>query len=149
MTAFLIATGQWIYGLLALLGAVLLAIAMSDPRHRRTATQVIVIIVCISILAGALSVVRLRVVVGEGPEPCTFWPPLGDANGDGVVDILDFSLLATHFGAVRGEPGYSAAVDFNCDGVIDDRDFGILESQWGATGPGAPPRRAPARGAVR
>ena len=64
MSTFLSAMGRWIYGMLALLGAVLLAIAMSDPRHRRTATQVIVIIVCISILAGALSVVQLRIVVG-------------------------------------------------------------------------------------
>ena len=64
MSTFLIATGQWIYGLLALLGVVLLAIAMSDPRHRRTATQVIVAIVCIAIVAGALSAVQLRIVVG-------------------------------------------------------------------------------------
>jgi hypothetical protein len=94
----------------------------------RTSTVFLIIVLLALILSGAVGFIA----DAAHPEPCTFYPPLADANGDGVVDILDFSLLATHFGAVRGETGYSAAVDFNCDGVIDMRDYGILEAQYGA-----------------
>jgi plastocyanin len=52
----------------------------------------------------------------------------GDANLDGHVDLLDFNVLATNFGAQGG--GWSAG-DFNEDGNIDLLDFNLLASHFG------------------
>ncbi|MEM6750594.1 MAG: FG-GAP-like repeat-containing protein, partial [Planctomycetota bacterium] len=62
----------------------------------------------------------------------------GDANGDGVVDLLDFDILAQNFGAPGnglGTPNGSADGDFNGDGVIDLLDFDILAQNFGASSP--------------
>jgi plastocyanin len=52
----------------------------------------------------------------------------GDANLDGHVDLLDFNVLATNFGAQGG--GWAAG-DFNEDGNIDLLDFNLLASHFG------------------
>jgi hypothetical protein len=55
-----------------------------------------------------------------------------DLNGDGRVDVFDFSILASNFGAV-GAPGRCRG-DLNCDGRVDVFDFGILSSNFGCVG---------------
>jgi hypothetical protein len=92
----------------------------------RTSTVFLIIVLLALILSGAVGIIA----DAAHPEPCRFRIP-GDANGDGVVDILDFSLLATHYGTERGDDGYSADADFNCDGVIDDLDLDILTAFYG------------------
>ncbi len=52
---------------------------------------------------------------------------LGDANGDGAVDILDLDILAGNFG------------DFNRDGVVDADDYAIWRGNFGAAGSHAAP----------
>ncbi len=54
---------------------------------------------------------------------------LGDANGDGVVNLADFGILRAEF----GQTGGSLFADFNNDGVVNLADFGILRANFGAT----------------
>lgn len=55
----------------------------------------------------------------------------GDANGDGSVDLLDLSILASNF----DDPGTFtyAEGDFNGDGTVDLLDLSILASNFGTT----------------
>ena len=55
----------------------------------------------------------------------------GDVNGDGEVDILDFVVLADHFGDM-GELVVSDG-DFNGDDAVDILDFVILGDHFGNT----------------
>jgi acyl-CoA thioesterase I len=57
----------------------------------------------------------------------------GDVNRNGRVDGADLLDLALRFGAQRGEPRYSAAVDLNDDEVVDGDDLAILASNFGRT----------------
>lgn len=59
----------------------------------------------------------------------------GDANGDHVVDSLDFDILKAAFGSVPGDANYDARADFNGDGKINALDFSILASNFGTTEP--------------
>ena len=66
--------------------------------------------------------------------PAAELPPMpGDANGDGVVDDLDLTALATHWEQYGGW----ADGDFSRDGFISDRDLTILAAAW-PSGAGAP-----------
>ena len=49
-----------------------------------------------------------------------------DANGDGVINCTDISLVRSSLGAHTGQAGYNAMVDVNGDGVIDVRDMTIV-----------------------
>ncbi|MEM6748859.1 MAG: dockerin type I domain-containing protein [Planctomycetota bacterium] len=64
----------------------------------------------------------------------------GDANSDGVVDLLDFDVLAQNFGSSTGNG--AADGDFNGDGAVDLLDFDILAQNFGATSPGSVPEPA-------
>ncbi len=59
----------------------------------------------------------------------------GDANLDGRIDILDFSLLASSYGLAEGQPGYDPRADFVGDGAVGLRDFSLLASNYGMSGP--------------
>ena len=60
-------------------------------------------------------------------EPPPFCP--GDINGDGVVDIDDFIILAGNFGSGPGMTPQQG--DLNDDGFIDIDDFIILAGNFG------------------
>lgn len=62
-------------------------------------------------------------VIYNAPPPT---PPhkTGDANNDGVIDLLDLSVLASQWGGTGDS-------DFNYDGVVDLLDLSILASAWG------------------
>lgn len=55
----------------------------------------------------------------------------GDANGDGMVDIIDFQLLSNSYGLQQGQTRYDARCDFNGDNVVDILDFQILSNNFG------------------
>lgn len=55
----------------------------------------------------------------------------GDVNIDGVVDLLDFSILKTNFGR---DDSLRIEGDLNIDGVVDLEDFVQLKENFGATG---------------
>ncbi len=56
----------------------------------------------------------------------------GDSDGDGYVTLVDFSILATTFGACTGDAGYDRRADHNGDGCITLLDFSILRANFGA-----------------
>ena len=55
-------------------------------------------------------------------------PLAGDTNNDGVVNILDFNTLITHWG--QHVTGGAADGDFNGDDVVNILDFNILITHW-------------------
>ncbi|MEM7681868.1 MAG: dockerin type I domain-containing protein [Planctomycetota bacterium] len=67
--------------------------------------------------------------------------PPGDANSDGVVDLLDFDVLAQNFGSPTGA-GASGG-DFNGDGVVDLLDFDVLAQNFGSSSPATLPGAVP------
>jgi glycosidase/fibronectin type 3 domain-containing protein len=58
----------------------------------------------------------------------------GNANGDMVVNINDFSLLAGSFGLSDGMTGYDARADFDGNNVVNVADFVLLAVNFGAMG---------------
>lgn len=54
-----------------------------------------------------------------------------DVNGDGVVDLTDFSFIQACFNLCPPSPGCLAA-DVNCDGCVDALDLDILTCQLAA-----------------
>lgn len=65
----------------------------------------------------------------------SLYPHFADANGDGDVNVADFSVMLVNFGATVNDddpfnheeiPG-----DFNHDGVVNTADFSILLVQFG------------------
>ncbi len=61
---------------------------------------------------------------------------LGDANSDGVVNIIDLSILASNWNTTSGATWSMG--DFNSDGVVNIVDLSILASHWGDTLTGLP-----------
>lgn len=75
---------------------------------------------------------RALLVVSGGahtlPDPVPLRP--GDINGDGVVDILDLTLLASAFRARTGDGNFNEAADLNCDGEINILDLTLLAGSF-------------------
>ena len=59
------------------------------------------------------------------------YPRVGDANGDGRVDINDLTIVLSHFGAVGATWTQG---DFNGDARVDVNDLSIVLSNFGWTG---------------
>lgn len=57
----------------------------------------------------------------------------GDANGDGVVNIVDKVMVRNAFGSTGPQPA-----DVNCDNVVNILDKVIVRNQFGQTGCGCP-----------
>ncbi len=55
----------------------------------------------------------------------------GDINGDDVVDLADFNILATNFGSGPGV--LAAGGDLTGDGWVDLADFNILATNFGSS----------------
>jgi PKD repeat protein len=55
-----------------------------------------------------------------------------DIDGAGQVSIVDFSMVAFEFNAVRGTSRYTSAADLDNDGVIDIVDLGIVGADYAA-----------------
>jgi len=54
----------------------------------------------------------------------------GDANGDGVANILDASLVGLHWNARYGSPSYHDGADLNNDDVVNILDAAIVGLNW-------------------
>jgi hypothetical protein len=74
-----------------------------------------------------------NLVLPCGPGDCN----PGDANGDGVVDLLDLDLLGQNYGVTEGAECING--DFNEDGKVDLLDLDILGQNYGNTYNGAVP----------
>ena len=64
----------------------------------------------------------------------------GDANLDGIVNSLDFTVLAAHF---SGSGQNWLAGDFNGDGVVNALDFNAIATNYGKLTPPAPSLESP------
>jgi hypothetical protein len=58
----------------------------------------------------------------------------GDADNNNLVNLTDFSILASTFSRQIGDPSYDPRADFNGDNVINLTDFSLLASSFGQTG---------------
>ena len=60
----------------------------------------------------------------------------GDANGDNLIDVLDFGVLVNAYGSTQADPtsGYDPQADFNRDGSVDALDFGVMVNNYGIKG---------------
>jgi hypothetical protein len=61
----------------------------------------------------------------EHADSSTTSPLLGDINGDGMVNILDYTLLSNAFGTTN------PASDLNSDGTVNILDYTILSNNFG------------------
>ena len=59
------------------------------------------------------------------------YPLRGDMNGDNVVDVTDIALVAQHWRATEGSPGYDRGWDLNWDGKVDVVDIMLVVKHWG------------------
>ncbi len=55
---------------------------------------------------------------------------LGDANGDGRIDLTDLNIILSNFGA-SGAPGLTG--DVNADGIVDFNDLNLTLVRFGST----------------
>lgn len=56
---------------------------------------------------------------------------LGDVNGDGIVNVLDLTIVSMAYGMFKGEPNYNPEADLNDDGIVDIRDLAIVARNLG------------------
>lgn len=81
-----------------------------------------------------LAVAQDVVIVSGANSVITSILPEGDVNGDNVVNLTDFSILAASFDKQEGSEGYDGRADFNGDGVVNLTDFSLLATNFGQTG---------------
>jgi hypothetical protein len=74
------------------------------------------------------------------PDPCPApdaWGnlrlevPIGDVNGDGLVDIVDIVIVALAFGSEPGDPNWNPFADRTLDGIIDIVDIVTVAIYFG------------------
>lgn len=57
--------------------------------------------------------------------------PRGDANRDGVVNILDLTFVGASIGTTVGDPAYNSEADLNRDGSVNILDLTIVALDFG------------------
>lgn len=62
----------------------------------------------------------------------------GDASAGNVVEILDYSILATAYATSPGDPEWDRRADFNCSGSVDILDYSLLATNYGHSGASCP-----------
>ncbi|MBI2863440.1 MAG: PQQ-binding-like beta-propeller repeat protein [Chloroflexi bacterium] len=78
---------------------------------------------------------KQNVVIASGVNTVTIGALLeGDADDNNMVNITDFSILATAFGKQLGQAGWDARADFNNSNQINISDFSLLASNFGRLG---------------
>jgi uncharacterized protein (TIGR03790 family) len=67
----------------------------------------------------------VNTVIGD---PLMVWHPWlpGDANLDGKVNVVDYSILRANW----MKPGTFATGDFNGDGIVNTYDLSVIRAQW-------------------
>ena len=60
---------------------------------------------------------------------------IGDADGDGRVDMNDIYLVAKGFGSYPGHPKWNPAADINKDGNVGIMDIAMISGNFGKTYP--------------
>ena len=60
---------------------------------------------------------------------------VGDIDGDGLVSVVDLTIVSLAYGNFKGEPGYNPVADINEDDIVDMRDLYIVARHLGETDP--------------
>ena len=60
----------------------------------------------------------------------------GDADDNNLINVSDFSILATAFGKSQGQIGFNASADFNNDTIVNILDFSMLAVNFNQIGDG-------------
>jgi hypothetical protein len=55
----------------------------------------------------------------------------GDANGDCIVELMDFNVVSAAYGSTRGAPNWDQRADLNFDGIVEMMDFFIVSANYG------------------
>jgi len=63
--------------------------------------------------------------------------PAGDVDGNCVVNIIDFVIVAGTFGKSVGDPAFNPIADLNHDGTINITDLSIVGGSFGQRCPGS------------
>jgi parallel beta-helix repeat protein len=65
--------------------------------------------------------------------PWTDIPSIGDLNHDGIVNIVDISIVAKAFGAKLGDPNWTDTLDLDKNGMINSLDISMIAICHGKT----------------
>ncbi|MCL0095651.1 cohesin domain-containing protein [Dehalococcoidia bacterium] len=77
------------------------------------------------------------VLIVDPPTPVVDMGTLleGNANGDHVINIADFSILAGSFGKAEGDEAFDRRADFDRNGIVNIADFSLLAGNFMKTSP--------------
>jgi len=56
---------------------------------------------------------------------------IGDADGNGIVNVIDKVVVRNHFGQTPDHPDWDPVADVNCDGVVNVVDKVIVREYFG------------------
>jgi len=89
------------------------------------------------LILAALLLAGSSVRAERGEWPMQFPQPrfcchglLGDLNGDGWVNALDYSVFHSAYGSQEGDAHYNARADLTCDGRVNGDDFDVFKLQY-------------------
>ncbi|MFI5240119.1 MAG: dockerin type I domain-containing protein [Candidatus Saccharimonadia bacterium] len=83
--------------------------------------------IALATLVGGLVILGIFFIFFSHAASCTL---MGDANCDGVVNIIDLSILASNWGNTTATWNMG---DFNGDGIVNILDLSILAANWNQT----------------
>jgi hypothetical protein len=58
----------------------------------------------------------------------------GDCNGDNVIDLTDYTVVAVGFNALFGDARFKLSADLDKNGVVDLTDYTIVATNFNALG---------------
>ncbi|MCL0078809.1 hypothetical protein M1O56_03990 [Dehalococcoidia bacterium] len=59
----------------------------------------------------------------------------GNANGDHLINMMDFSILAGSFGKAEGDEAFDKRADFDRNGIVNIADFSLLAGNFMSRSP--------------
>ena len=111
-------------------GAIVFSETFNITIHYRSTSSLVRFLVAITPTSARLAT-SCTVNTVSGHLSC-FLSKNPDVNGDGTVDMVDYSMATYEYGATRGTLGYNPAADLDDDGTIDLVDIAMIGLDYGA-----------------
>lgn len=70
----------------------------------------------------------------ELPDWCDLIFKNGDCNNDNEIDVADYAIVSSAFGAIPGDPDWVRQADLNRDDEVDIADYAIVSTNFGLIG---------------